>query len=103
MEETIGEKFNRLKDEWQKGITHISSPSEIMGYSSHLSLIEMGEDIVPFILSEIEENMDTSFLWFFTLKKITGECPVTEEVRKEFSQHKAADCWIEWGKEKGYI
>ena len=57
----------------------------------------MGSDAIPFILAELEREIDH---WFCALYAITEADPVPEENRGNMKKMVAA--WIEWGKMKGH-
>lgn len=90
-------KFNRLKDEWKAKRGHESSTVKIIMIPAYQKIIGMGQDAVPFLLRELETNLDN---WFWALMMITDEDPVPEALRGDGEA--MARAWTQWGKERGY-
>jgi hypothetical protein len=56
----------------------------------------MGPNVIPLLLRELENN---SGRWFWALKAISREEPVTPEQRGKTNEMIAS--WLNWGREKG--
>ena len=65
--------------------------------TAYQQIIGMGSDVIPLLLRELENN---SGRWFWALKSISREEPVTPEQRGKTKEMIAA--WLNWGREKGY-
>ncbi len=69
-------KFVDLASQWRKETSQMSIMSDVVSHSAYQQIIEMGFDVVPLILRELEKKSDH---WFWALKCITGENPVIPE------------------------
>ena len=92
------EAFRALADQWRRETGLHSSPAKKIRHPAYQKIIEMGESAVPLILRELQ---DRPAHWFAALKAITGASPLPEGERADMRA--AAEAWIEWGKQKGYI
>lgn len=100
--------MNKLKQDfmenyihWKIETEHLSGKnhSYITKHPAYQKIIEMGEEIIPFILETIKED-GSKLLWHIALEKITGENHA--EVDANTDEEKNAD-WLRWGKTKGLI
>jgi hypothetical protein len=89
-------KFRELVAEWKATRRHSSFASKMAEHPAYQQIISMGKPVVPLILAELERELDH---WFIALARITGENPVTPEIRGKVQ--KMADAWGRWGKEHG--
>ena len=89
-------EFRAHVSKWRKDTRHTSSINKMIAHPSYLRIIGMGRDIIPLLLKELEEHRDH---WLVALNAITGEDPVPEGS----SFNDAAETWLAWGREKGYI
>lgn len=89
---TALDKFLALKDVWNEynagqSITHFE-------HLSYLQIIGMGAEIVPLLISRLQEDGGN---FIFALKCITGEQAETEGIQGQADKVIAA--WIKWGTE----
>lgn len=89
-------KFRRLADEWRDETIMYSLALQKTAHPAYLRIIAMGERAMPFILRELQEK---GGYWFVALNAISGEDPVQPGSNYE----QAAQAWLKWGKDKGYI
>lgn len=94
----IAEEFRLLSDEWIRASEFLSSPTQIAMLWPYQRIIGFGLRAVPLILAELEKEHRP---WFWALRAITGEDPVADDDRGNFS--KMADVWQSWGREHGYV
>lgn len=92
----LAQMFRRLADQWRDETIMYSLALQKTAHPAYLRIIGMGEKAVPFILKEIQEM---GGYWFVALNAITGEDPVQPGSNYE----QAAQAWLKWGKDKGYI
>ena len=92
--------FKLLVDQWRAERGATSSITEMVMCRSHLRIIGMGENAIPLILHEMEREGDEPDMWFVALQILTGEDPVTDEIRGDFKA--MADRWLEWAATAGY-
>jgi hypothetical protein len=93
----IEKKFIRLRDEWRKQRGHSSSTVDLVMHSAYQSIIGMGWEAVPFILTELQAGPDR---WFWALRAITEEDPVREQDHGNSEAMRRA--WLDWGRARGY-
>ncbi len=88
----LREKFNNLAETWEKETEFVSSINDIIIHPAHMQIIGMGPNTVPLILDRMQKE---SGLWFWALEFITGENPVTEDIRGNIQAMRQA--WLDWG------
>ena len=88
----LREKFNNLAETWEKETEFVSSINDIIIHPAHMQIIGMGPKTVPLILDRMQKE---SGLWFWALEFITGENPVTEDIRGNIQAMRQA--WLDWG------
>ncbi len=93
---TVAERFGRLSWEWKSSVKYLSSMNEIVLHPAYQKIIGMGNDVLPFILRELEESLHH---WFWALRSITGVDPVPPESRG--MPKEMARAWLEWAKGQG--
>lgn len=96
-EASITQKFRKLADQWQTETRHLSLVSDIVLNSAYQQIIGMGSAAVPLLLQELKKQPDH---WFWALRSITGENPITPTDRGHLK--KMSEAWLAWGKEHGY-
>jgi len=90
--------FYQLVDRWRIENRGVSSTEQLSMHSAYQQIIGMGGDAIPMLLRELERN---SGRWFWALKSITREDPVTPEQRGKTKE--MIEAWLNWGRKKGYI
>ena len=91
-------RFRALADQWRRETGPLSSSSRIAAHPAYQEIIGMGPAVLPLILRELQEHGDH---WFAALRAISGENPVPQKYAGRIP--KIAECWLEWGRGKGYI
>jgi len=91
-------RFATLATRWYQETAALSSVSQIAMHPAYQEIIGMGHTAVPLILRELQSKPGH---WFWALRAITGEDPVSPEERGKVRAMAAA--WIQWGKERGHI
>ena len=89
--------FHSLVEQWKSETRGISSTEQMSVHPAYQQIIGMGRDVIPLLLRELENN---SGRWFWALKSISREEPVTPEQQGKTKEMIAA--WLNWGREKGY-
>ena len=90
------DRFRELAEQWRNASAHMSSVTDIVMLPSYQQIIGMGRFAIPLILRELEQRPEH---WFWALKAITGEDPVSPASRGRIRD--MADAWIEWGRQHG--
>jgi hypothetical protein len=89
--------FYRRTATWRAETCFLSDINEKCNHPAYLQIIEMGPDVVPLILEELEREPDH---WFAALRKLTGENPVPAEARGRLKDMTLA--WLDWARKHGY-
>jgi antitoxin (DNA-binding transcriptional repressor) of toxin-antitoxin stability system len=90
--------FYQLVEQWRQETRGVSSTEQLSMHSAYQQIIGMGSDVIPMLLRELERN---SGRWFWALKSITREDPVTPEQQGKTKE--MIESWLNWGRKKGYI
>jgi hypothetical protein len=95
------EEFRRLMAEWKASRGHTASINQWVRLPAYRHIIDLGRarqsEVVPLILRELEQSPDH---WIWALREITGANPVPPGSVANVAA--MAQCWIDWGKGKGY-
>ncbi|MDE0428570.1 MAG: hypothetical protein OXH98_02265 [Caldilineaceae bacterium] len=94
-------EFQRLTEEWKEQRGAASSISEAALCPAYQSIIGMGEQVVPFILRQLEVEGDDPDQWFWALGAVTRAQPVEDADRGNYAR--MARAWLEWGEREGYV
>jgi hypothetical protein len=97
-EESLELKFKSFSKRWREEIGGESSLSRITGNVNYLKVINLGKEVIPLILKELQEEPAP---WFVALRVLTEEEKVGRDHPGNFRQ--IADDWIKWGKDNKYI
>jgi hypothetical protein len=89
-------RFKSLVAQWKTARGHSSSINAWAQLPTYRAIVDIGAPVIPLLLQELEREADH---WFWALKELTGENPVTPASRGNVAE--MAKCWIQWGKEKG--
>jgi hypothetical protein len=95
--ESIEERFRRLAATWHKAVAHHSSTTVRNYHSAYREIIGLGQDVVPLLLRDLEENHTH---WFCALREITGTDPIPKSAAGNIPQ--MAQAWLEWAKDNDY-
>jgi hypothetical protein len=95
---TVENEFNRLAREWSAAVGNISSLTAMAEHPKYREIIDLGWDVVPFLLHDLQRNRR---FWFPALTKITTIQPY--DPRDTGNSKRMIDAWIEWGKKKQLI
>lgn len=87
-------KFKELKTAWIKSVGIHSNPSILYEDQNYKSIINMGKEIIPYLINDLKSPDGD---WFEALYKITGIDPVKSE-NNGFVDKMRQD-WINWYKE----
>jgi hypothetical protein len=88
------ELFRTLSEKWKAETSHISLVTQRISHPEYLKILSMGKTVVPYILEELEHDIEH---WFHALTLLTGENPIPRDFRG--TTEEAAQLWIRWGRE----
>ena len=91
-------RFEQLARKWKKETANLSSIQEIILNPAYQRIIGMGPDVIPFILQQL---VRCPGFWFWALRCLTGENPVTQQMRGDVAA--MTEAWLNWGREHGYL
>ena len=91
-------RFRKLANEWLSEISAVSSVKVLTSHPKYQEIICLGWDVVPFLLSDLQQNQG---FWFTALNEITGIRPF--DPGDAGKSNKMTEAWIQWGKKKGII
>jgi hypothetical protein len=92
------EIFEQCVQEWRRATRFESSSTEIFMNPAYQRIIGLGPDVIPLILRSLAERHEH---WFWALRALTGENPVSEANAGDVEAMSQA--WLTWGREHGYI
>jgi hypothetical protein len=95
--ETVESRFRRLAAAWEKATAHHSSMKAASDHPAYQEIIQLGPDVVPIMLHDLEENERH---WFIALRAITGANPIPASAAGNIP--KMIQAWRTWAKENGY-
>ena len=96
--EKTKQEFATLAKTWKKATAHFSLVRQQITHISFLRIIALGEKVIPFILEELKREPMQG--WFTALQAISNEDNID---LKASSYKEAIECWVNWGKDKGYL
>lgn len=97
-ERSLKDDFAVLTARW-KHDTRLQSSVEIIAiHPAYQRIIGMGKRVIPLILKDLEQSGGQ---WYWALRAITGESPISPEARGKIPEMKKA--WLDWGRRVGYI
>jgi hypothetical protein len=96
-DEVLREHFRKLADDWLDATRFTSSFSEMSNHPAYREIIDLGDQVVPLLLRELQDRPN---LWFTALTQITGANPVQDKERGQIEKMRKA--WLRWGKEQGF-
>ena len=97
LDSVVFDKFYHLAEQWQSEVAGMSSTNRMSQHPAYQEIINMGNPIIPLLLSELKKN---PLYWLAALSAITGTNPIKAEQKGRVKQ--MASAWIEWGKNQGY-
>ncbi len=96
-EETVEQRFFRLKEAWHRAVAHHSSSTIRNNHPAYREIISLGPPVVPLLLRDMQEH---NTHWFAALSAITSADPVPEEHAGKVRA--MVEDWLHWAKEHGY-
>ena len=97
-EAAVAENFRALAEEWREGTRFQSSLSQITAHPAYRAIVQLGEEVVPVLLRELQRRPEP---WFAALREIMGADPVRPEQRGDMRA--MADAWLRWGRAHSFI
>jgi hypothetical protein len=85
--------FNELKEKWLRETKASSSVVEKFMNQNYQQIIGIGEPAIPLILREMQRRPGH---WFWALRAITRQNPVSEEDRGNIPR--MTEAWLRWGR-----
>ena len=95
-EDNLQYQFENLVQRWHHETDHLSSVTAKISNPAYLEIINMGSDIIPLILHELESQPAE---WFHALVSLHGH----DEAPNAQTFTQAKDAWLNWGEKQGYL
>ena len=102
------EEYQKLRDELNYQTGHLSSSAQVKRHPTYQKIIDLGKEIIPIMLDEIDHFRQTGEEEFFPgwwafsiLAHFNGGWP--EEKPEPGVLDSCADVWLRWGKKNGYL
>ena len=89
-------QFSVLADWWHEATDALSSPSRKVQHAAYRRIIDLGNQMVPFILADLSNR---GGYWFAALEEITGASPVPDTAPP--GMQAVIDAWLQWGRHHG--
>jgi len=96
--ESLEQHFRRLEAQWKADTEFLSDAGKIISHPAFRAVISLGEDVVPFILHDLESRPS---LWVWALPEITGANPVAAADGGNI--RRLTDAWLKWAREQGRL
>ena len=87
--------FDLLTEQWHRERGATSSITAMAMCPAYQRIIAMGPRVVPFILRQMEREGDEPDMWFWALRVLTNDDPVSEDDRGDIVR--MARAWLAWG------
>ncbi len=97
-DEKLRAQFQRLVAQWRNECQLLSSTTAKAMHPAYQQIIGLGPEALPLIFKELSERQGH---WFWALKSITGEDPVS--AADAGNVPRLAEAWLHWGREHGYL
>ena len=91
------QRFLDLVKLWKRERGPYSSSAQLAQHPAYQQIIDMGPEVVPLLLRELEREPDH---WFIALEEITGADPVSPGSNGNVKE--MAQAWARWGEAEGY-
>ena len=95
---SLEQRFREQADKWERETKHISSVTKRAMHPSYQTIIEMGPDVVPLLVRDLQQNRRA---WFWALSHITGADPINPADAGKMD--KMIMAWVNWAIEKGLL
>lgn len=89
-------RFQELVSQWHRERGATSFATKMAMCPSYQRIIAMGENAIPLILRQLENEGDEPDHWFWALSVLTGADPVPDEARGDIRD--MAKAWLEWAR-----
>lgn len=92
------QRFWNFAKKWREDTQWLSSTNEIAMHPAYQAIIGMGQEAIPMIIEDLRNN---SGHWYWALKAISQEDPVSPSERGSINRMKQA--WLKWAEQKGIV
>jgi hypothetical protein len=94
----LEKRFKELAKKWKEETGGYSSVSSMVMHPAYLEIISHGQEMIPFILKDLQEKPSH---WFIALKTLARTSPVKPEDAGNIK--KMTEAWLVWGKGNGKL
>lgn len=89
-----------LETKWRRETSFLSSMSAKIDNQWYQKIIALGKPVIPLLLKRLQKTPDH---WFEALRKLTLENPVKDRPEIRGDMNAMSECWVSWGKKRGYL
>lgn len=93
-------KFRRLADQWREETFFSSSITDNLFHPAYLTIMAMGEKVVPLILRELA---DRGGQWITALRYIIDSEEYPDKPKDIGKPKELKEAWLEWGRQNDYL
>ena len=93
-------QFYELARQWREDRHASSSLAELAMSPAYQRIIGMGQAVIPLIIEELRREGAEPDHWFWALRAITGENPVSSD--DQGNMQKMSQAWQAWAEREGY-
>ena len=94
----LKDRFLDLKSKWKSDTIFSSNSDEIVNNPNYIKIIDLGEDVIPFILEDLQV---TNNHWFVALKNLTNVDPTEPNHRGDIIALK--NDWLTWANNENIL
>lgn len=87
--------FRKLADEWSRDVGNVSSIAALTSHPKYKEIIDLGWDVVPYLLSDLQQNKR---FWFPALHEITKIRPF--DPSDAGNSRRMTEAWVKWGQKR---
>lgn len=91
----VGTCFVKLADEWSRDVGNASSISALTSHPKYQEIVKLGWDVVPYLLSDLQQNKR---FWFPALYEITKIRPF--DPSDAGNSRRMTEAWVKWGQRR---
>lgn len=95
---SLPDKFRILVENWKRDSQYVSSTQEMANLKTYRQIIDIGREVLPLLLMELQRDPD---YWFVALQELSGANPVRPDQLGRLNQ--MSNAWLQWGRDQNLI
>ena len=93
----LRKRFDELARNWKDGTLVMSSSPQIYAYDAYRQIVDLGEQALPFVFSELRRSNDIH--WIQALAEMTG----FRYSKSGATPDEVIQAWLRWGNTRGLV